>query len=46
MIDLDYRKLLLSAAFHAMTCDGEVDQDAVNQWDFGEESLVEVLIVM
>jgi uncharacterized tellurite resistance protein B-like protein len=30
MIDLDYRKLLLSAAFHAMTCDGEVDQDELD----------------
>lgn len=30
MIDLDYRKLLLSAAFHAMTCDGELHQDELD----------------
>ena len=30
MIDSDYRKLLLSAAFHAMTCDGELHQDELD----------------
>ena len=30
MNDTDYRKLLLSAAFHAMTCDGELHQDELD----------------
>ena len=30
MTDPDYRKLLLSAAFHAMTCDGELHQDELD----------------
>ena len=30
MNDPDYRKLLLSAAFHAMTCDGELHQDELD----------------
>ena len=30
MIDSEYRKLLLSAGFHAMTCDGELHQDEID----------------